>query len=184
MGKTNKLPVILFLDVDPLTCAQYHADGHLADKLIAVMTAVYAIAHKVGYTTPSGIGASQYVKEEVVIWGALSIQNWNWLFDLGMCLHHEWRYRNEIVEDHPIFADVLDLIVQFQGTPNLIPNKYSTIPPVLFDAQSGEKDVAKRDVREAYRMYYARLELEENPFKDFTYTKRDRPEFLGTGVKL
>lgn len=162
---------VFFLDRDPKLCAQYHADVHVTKMCLEYSQMLQTAMHDLGYETEY---KPTHKNHPLVKWVASSIEHWNWLHDLALDLNEEYKYRFEKGEDHGAIGTLADTMAAVQDFPYLYPAEGWTDPP-LSAINKGLRDY--EDVVLAYRAYYR--EVKQNEMK-LEYTKRKRPEFLGT----
>lgn len=83
---------IFYLDQNPKLCAQYHSDKHVVKMILEsaqlLCTALNVVAGE--QVTPY---KSTHVNHPCSIWVRKSFANWNYVYQLMLCLEDEWRFR-------------------------------------------------------------------------------------------
>ena len=105
---------IFILDLDPETCAKYHADKHVV-KMILEHAQMMSTALRV-----SGVDAGYkiaYLNHPCTVWVRTSLANYRWLYDLTFYLNLEYRRRFNHSYSHKSFN-----MIDSAPEPN-IPNK-------------------------------------------------------------
>lgn len=146
---------IFILDYNRTLNAQYHADKHVV-KMLLESTQLLCNA------IPNAPYRKTHLRHSCSLWVLESIDNWLWLRDLVIALHHEWQYRFEHTHNHKSFAVTMQLSI-----PEL-PN----IGLTTF-AQAMPNEYKNADAVKAYRDYY--LGNKQHLFK---WTKRSVPKWI------
>lgn len=132
---------IFILDLEPVTCAQYHNDKHVV-KMILETAQLLCGAHWVtGSEAPYKLSHKNH---PCSIWVRESMENYDWLCELGMYLC--WEYRNRYGKTHKTFKVITWCC---DNKPN-IPNKGFTQPAL---AMPDIYKVPGNPVK-SYRNYY------------------------------
>lgn len=160
---------IFFLDRDPRTCAIYHCDKHVVKMCLEYSQILQTAMHSLGYDTKY---KPTHKNHPCVKWVAASIEHWNWVHDLALCLNDEYKYRYNKSEDHRAITALIDTMDTIQEVPGLYPHPDSgwIDPPCAMPEELFEDSVV-----ESYRRYYRDRKAQE---MELTYTGRNRPEFL------
>lgn len=158
---------IFYLDRNPELAAKAHCDKHVVKMILeSAQILCTVINEKAGYqVTPY---KSTHRNHPCTLWAGASISNAKWLFDLTYHLDAEFRYRFNHEVSHKSFQMLVDIKII-----DLIYNYLPAIgltPPAL--AMPEQYRLA--DPVESYRLYY-RLDKQHL----LTYTKTERPEWLG-----
>ena len=92
---------IFVLDKEPNIAAKYHCDKHVVKMITESAQMLSTVHHMCGI--PDTMDANEiYLKAHVnhpcTIWVRKTIDNYNWLVTLGLCLCEEytWRYSNKV----------------------------------------------------------------------------------------
>lgn len=134
---------VFFLDSDPSVCAHEHVDSHCI-KMILESGQIMATAHHLaGGEPPPGTFKPTHVHHPCCKWAASSIQNYQWLGELGMHLCREYTERYGRVHARQ------DTIVLLAATPPRIQSIGFTSP-----AQAMPDELRMDDPILAYRRYY------------------------------
>lgn len=154
---------IFVLDEDPKLAAQYHCD----EDVIVMITETALILSDAYYTTGEGNKApfkQKYPNHPCTRWAAESTENWDWLWQLGICLCEEYRYR---FWDEGR-SESGDAIVKMgfdrpKLTASEITARPQCVPPKFKD----------KDVVQAYRNFYA-----SRGRSGLSYSTRERPLWM------
>lgn len=141
---------IFYLDQDPETCAQYHADKHVVKMILEsaqlLCTAVNVASGK--QVTPY---KTTHVNHPCSIWARESYNNWLKLYNLMLCLEAERKYRFNSTAWHKSVAVLEDSHI-FVAAESVLEDRAGTPPPLCMP------DYCKisSDSVESYREYYRR----------------------------
>lgn len=155
---------IFVLDTNPTIAAKQHCDKHVV-KMITESVQMLSTVHRLN-GNEVGYRKTHY-NHPCTKWVAQSPQNYQWLVELTLALHDEWRYRY----NHP--PERMHKSVEVMLTlpsPDFLSNKGLT--PF---AQAMPEQYKSDDAVKAYRAYY--LGEKSNIL---TYTKRECPDWLIT----
>lgn len=174
---------IFYLDKDPKTCAEYHADKHVV-KMILESAQLLSTAHRVvdgypkeeknaighklvryyiGSDLDSILYKSTHINHPSSIWVRQSKSNYTYLYSLFVYLTIEYTYRYGKHHASEFLIPVL------KNPPQKIPDVPFTQPTAAMDKEF----IISNDNIENYRNYYrlAKADL-------LQYTKRDKPSWL------
>ena len=155
------------LHLIPKIAAQYHCDKHVVKMIIETAQLLYT-SHWV--LSPTKIPEFAYKKSHVnhpsAIWVRESIENYDWLSELGMELCYEYTHRYGKI--HKTQKHIEWLI---RNPPFNIPD----IPMTSLRLAMPD-EYKKEDPVEAYRIFYRESKFKQRGI--VTYRKRDWPEFL------
>lgn len=158
---------IFFLDRDPVTCAQYHCDKHVVKMCLEYSQLLQTAMFRLGYETEY---EPTHYNHPCALWVAESIQHWNWVHDLALCVNEEYKYRYGKEDDHKSLTALMDSLALAQTWPGLYPRVSWVDPPMCMP------DEAKRDdVVEAYRAYYSNHKVHNIEMR---WSWRNKPEFM------
>lgn len=153
---------IFILSKDTTECAKMHCDKHVI-KMLLETTQLLCSAYY--YTGQSEISPYKLTHKNhpCSIWTRKTLNNWMWLYSLGIELYKEYQFRfgyNKIHKSGEVLCNL--------KTPNL---KASVItdPPQVMDDNFKNKDVVV-----AYRNYY----IFKSKIMNFSYTNRHIPSWI------
>ena len=85
---------IFVLSLVPREAAEYHCDKHVVKMILETAQLLYCV-HWV--TDPINVPATAYRKTHInhpcAVWARESIENYQWLVELGLCLCQEYTFR-------------------------------------------------------------------------------------------
>lgn len=153
---------IFVLDADPVLAAQYHCDKHV----VKMVTETAQLLSNAYYTTNQAYLApygSYGLNTNLGYWSSESLDNWNWLLELGVALYEEYKFR---------YGNKIHLggeaILKMKRNPPLLPSIGIT-PRALNMPEEYKCSNAVIAYREYYRSGKTAL---------LYYTKRERPYWL------
>jgi len=156
---------IYYLDSDPQTCAQYHADSHVC-KMILETAQILCTALRInGLTGNCGLYAATHVHHPCVKWAANYQPNFAWLQQLGFYLCEEYTYRYGREHKSEAIIHRALSFVNSVSWPEEATIRFPQCMPAVY------KD--EFDCRSAYRNYY--LGEKTHLLK---YTRRHVPDFI------
>jgi hypothetical protein len=157
---------IFYLDHNPKSCAEMHIDTH-STKMLVEYAQIMSTAHRVldgklvirlnkanrtmkTYDHPTFydhyLYKSCHVNHPSNIWVRQSKENYEWLYEMWLCLHKEYQIR---YGDHKYHKSVAKLKNILKHIPENIPDVPFTQP-----LQAMPDDVKHEDSVTAYRNYY------------------------------
>lgn len=131
---------IFVLDKDPVKAAQFHCDKHVV-KMITESAQMLSTVHHMCGIPPSMDVNQIYLKAHVnhpcTIWARTTLDNYNWLVDLGiaLCSEYTWHYENKIHKTQ----QVLEYLKQHQ--PEIKKNRINRIPIMYARSIQGSSDI-------------------------------------------
>jgi hypothetical protein len=158
---------IFYLDRDVEQCAKAHCDKHVVKMILeSAQILCTVINEKAGYQVTSY--KSTHKNHPCTLWAGTNKANAYWLINLTKALDEEFRRRFNHQVSHKSYQMLVDIKIATLIN-NYLPEGLFT-PPAL--AMPDEYRLA--DPVESYRLYY-RLDKQHL----LTYTKTERPEWLG-----
>ena len=153
---------IFVLDTNPTIAAKQHCNKHVV-KMITESVQMLSTVHRlngneVGYR-------KTHSNHPCTKWVAQSRQNYQWLVELTLALHDEWRYRYNHPPKH--MHKSVEVMLNLPP-PDFLPNKGLT--PF---AQAMPEQYKSDNAVKSYRAYYLGEKL-----NILTYTKREVPDWL------
>lgn len=145
-------------------CAKYHADVHVVKMILETAQLLFSAHHfmKTEFKdVPIKIFKLTHQNHPCALWVRASIQNYQWLSQLGLALCKEYTYRYE--KKHSC-EEVLEWLVK--NVPSL-PDKNFTDPPQAMPIEFQTKDCVI-----AYRQYYVNV---KSQLTRFNYKNRELP---------
>jgi hypothetical protein len=162
---------IFFLSFSARLAAEHHCDKHVVKMILETAQLLYS-AH--WSTDPSRVLPTAYKlahkNHPCAIWTRESLDNYQWLCELGywLCQEYRFRYGNKT---HKTEAHLEWL----RGNPPVLPSiGITTIRLAMPDEYKRPNPV------EAYRTYYIENKLKKRGI--VRYTKRDAPAFVRTAL--
>lgn len=143
---------IFYLSINPKNCAIYHCDKHCVKMILEtcqlLYTCLWLTTPKLIDNAPLNNSGNQGYKKSFqnhpcAIWVRESIQNYNWLCQMGLFLCHEYSYRYQKI--HSCQKHLEWLSKQIPILPNI---KMTPIRQAMPDKYKGKNSVI------AYRKYY------------------------------
>lgn len=132
---------IFFLDFNTQTCAMMHVDKHVIKMILETAQLLCSAVHLKGDYEPCY--KLTHKNHPCSIWTRESLENYEWLCELGMELCFEYNYRYGKI--HKCQKYIINLM---NNPPNIL-RKGFTEPPQCMPDNCKNKDVIK-----AYRCYY------------------------------
>lgn len=155
---------IFVLDLDPKTCALYHCNKHVT-KMVVETAQLLSTAHHVNGTSIGDlIYKPTHVNGSCALWARESLENYQWLLNLGIELSKEYTHRYGKIHKT---SRILDLLSSHYPVGSFPKQGLTAFPQVMPDEYRAEDAVA------AYQSYY--IGDKKHILK---YTKRKIPEFL------
>lgn len=156
--KNNKMNIFV-LDLDPMTCAQYHCDKHVV-KMILETAQMMSTTCRI-----SGIDAGykeSFKNHPCTKWVRESIDNYTWLHKMVFFLNEEYKFRYDKRINHKSYDVIASLPLPSLPDIGLTPF-----------AQAMPEDYKSSDAVESYRTYYL---CEKRAF--LSYSKREVPPWI------
>lgn len=117
---------IFYLDSDPTKCAQAHYDKHVV-KMILETAQILSSSYHIYNNNPSHkVYKLTHKSHPSVKWCNESVNNWNWLRQLGLALDKEYTHRYGRKHKSAI-------VIENMVTPTNMPNADFTPPPMVMD---------------------------------------------------
>lgn len=131
---------IFILEWDPVTCAQWHCDKHVVKMPLETTQMLCSVHWRYDNAAPY---LPVHQKHPCTLWAGQSIENYQWLWRLGMALCEEYSYRYGKVHG---CQRVLQMV---RSTPEGLTEREMTEP-----AQAMPDEYKRPDTIVAYRTYY------------------------------
>jgi len=154
---------IFVLDKDPVKCAQYHNDKHVIKMILETAQLLCSVHHSVNPDNNAPYRAT-HLNHPSAIWARESIQNYNWLIELGIELGYEYTHR---YGKHHKSIEVIEWCAS--NIPD-IPHDIGLTP---FALAMPEECKIGNDAVASYRKYYKTEKLHLAEWKN-----RDIPEWF------
>lgn len=156
---------IFYLVHDVAQCAVAHGNRHVIKMILETCQLLCSVYH---VTTPDVEDVPYKLTHKnhpCAVWARTSLENYNWLLQLGMELCREYTHRYDRVHaSQAVLVHLLSL------DPPRIPSSGFTPPP---QAMPEVYYYSKEDSVEAYRLYYRQEKRHL-----FAWKRRDMPAFL------
>lgn len=131
---------IFFLHMNPRICAQMHVDKHVIKMILETCQLLCSAVHLNGtYTPPYKLTHKNHPSS---LWTRKSLNNYNWLCELGIELCKEYTYRYGKIHKTQKHIEFL------KKNPPLLPDDQFTLPPAVMP-----ENYKKNDVVFSYRYY-------------------------------
>ena len=170
---------IFALDLDPVTCAQYHVDKHVV-KMPTEHRQMMATLYHGHPEAPFGFSLRRkgFINHPCTVWLRSSYSNWKWLYDLTIALEDEWRHRY----GHPSTKRHASVVTaQLFEPPAWLPDigltQFAQAMPEHIQIRNGCGSV--EDSISAYRAYYT---LEKTHLAN--WKNREVPEWYRKSINL
>lgn len=149
---------VFVLDLNPKLAAQYHLDKHVVKMPLETAQILCTILHEHNIDAPY---KKTHAKHPCTLWAMQSVQNFDWLVQLGVELCNEYTYRYGKIHK---CLQVIEYCAQ--NKPNL-PNIQTGYALAMPD------EYKTNDVVQSYRNYYqfGKTHL-------LQYTRRQHPTWL------
>ena len=150
---------IFALHTDPVIAAQWHCDKHVVKMPLETAQMLCTVHHHYGFDDPYKPAHSNH---PCTIWAGQTIENYKWLWRLGMALCDEYTYRY-----NKTHACERVLAIVRCAPPTLTARGYTKF------AQAMPDEYKHSDTQIAYQQYYrgAKYQLA-------VYTNREPPPFM------
>ena len=156
---------IFVLDLEPEQCAKYHCDIHV-NKMLLETVQILCSTYYYTDSIPSNSYLLAFKNNQCCMWARESLSNWLWLYQLGIELYKEYKYRKS--KNHASGEVLLTLPL-----PNIKDKGITTRP------QQMPNIYKNKDIVEAYRDYYV-----YDKIRLLKYTRRDYPFWLKRRVNM
>lgn len=133
---------IFYLDEDPKICAEYHNDKHVVKMILETAQLLCGVHWTTGSEAPYKLSHKNH---PCSIWVRSSIENYNWLCQLGLDLCLE--FTNRYGKKHKSYDVIVWCCENKPAIPNDVP---FTQPPQAMP----EVYKVKNDSVQSYRNYY------------------------------
>lgn len=150
---------IFILDWDHTICAQWHCDKHVVKMPLETAQMLSTVHWRYGVDGPY---KAVHQKHPCTLWAGQTVENYRWLWQLGMALCHEYTYRYQKVH-------ACQRVLAIMRCPPIDLQARGFTRP----AQAMPDEYKHHDARLAYQQYYigekARLS---------TWKNRPTPPFM------
>lgn len=150
---------IFVLDYDPVVAAQLHCDKHVVKMPLETAQMLCTVYHLYGEEAPY---LPCHQNHPCTQWASRSVENYRWLWRLGVALCNEYQYRYDKIH---ACAEVLALV-------RCAPLGLTARGFTPF-AQAMPDEYKRREATLAYRAYYRGEKA-----RIATWRKRSFPEFM------
>lgn len=152
---------IFYLDSDPTKCAQAHYDKHVVKMILETAQILSSSYHIYNNNPDYRIYKLTHKNHPSVKWCNQSVNNWNWLRQLGLALGKEYTRRYGRKHKSAI-------VIENMQTPIGMPSADFTPPPMVMDDKYKTDDTIL-----SYRWMYV-----EQKSNLRSYTNRCEPDWM------
>ena len=155
---------IFVLDLNPKLCAQYHCDKHVVKMILETAQILYSVHWMVETELPSNAYKLAHKNHPCCVWARTSLDNYNWLCQLGLFLCEEYTQRYSKVHKTQQHIEWLT------ENPPIIPSngitKWALAMPDIYKTEN---------VVESYQTFYIQSKCIERKIVKY---KNEIPEFM------
>jgi hypothetical protein len=144
---------IFFLHLIPEICAQMHLDKHVIKMILETAQLLSSAHHMTNCSVYTPKYKLTHPKHPSSIWTRESVENYNWLAQLGIELCREYTYRYEKVHKSQIELELL--LINIPNLPSLPFTPPRQAMPEIYKSQ--DCDQTNRIIEntiQSYRAYY------------------------------
>lgn len=158
---------IFFLSFNPRIAAEHHCDKHVVKMILETAQLLYCAQHVVASNQlPEGAYKKTHPNHPCGIWVRESIDNYEWLCELGLALCVEYTFRYGKIHSTQLHLEWLTL------NPPILP-----AIGVTEIRQAMPIEFKRPNPVEAYRAYYIGAKQ-----RMLRYSKRSPPDFLANAI--
>jgi hypothetical protein len=136
---------IFYLDNNPGLAALYHCDKHVIKMILETAQIMSTVVHKTFPDKYDSLYKATHAKHPCVLWAGAGEKNFQWLYELGICLNREFelRYSGKSHASMQIIHECAEIDLKLE-------------PVWTSPAQAMPEECKDADPVVAYRNYYTK----------------------------